>query len=757
MSSEQITDLIGTSQPRHESLEKVNGTAMYIDDLKFDNCLYGATIRSKKPRGKVTGIKFKDGIPWDEFTIVLPKDIKGDNHVLLIEATQPFLAEYVKHIAEPVALIAHRDKVLLTKAVNFVEVEMDEEPAIFDIEESLEKKNIQYGEDNVFKAYSINSGDVDSAWDECDLVLEDVYRTPAQEQFYIETNGVICTVVDGERAEIWGSLQCPYYIQKAMAPLLGLDHDKIRVIQAETGGGFGGKEEYPNLLAGHACLLSVQSGGKPVKMIYDRQEDLWATTKRHPARINLKVGFKKDGTLIAIDMDFVLNGGAYPTLSQTVLSRGILHSFGPYVCPNARINGSVVMTNSNPYGAFRGFGAPQSVFAIELALDRVATKLGIDPAELRRKNFLKKGDKMPTGQIIKEDIDLDRLMDRALEKSDYHNKRKAYEEENKTNNSVKKGISLCVFFHGSGFTGSGEVMMGARAGARITKEGHIEVLSANIEMGQGTNTCFSQIAAETCRLPLSWIHIAQADTDVVPNSGPTVASRTTMVVGKLVQRAVSQVRDKIIEYGSLRESYAPEEFRSAAQRYFKKNGELREEAPYEAPHDIHWDDEKYQGEAYAAFAWSTMVADVTVDMTTYQVEVDNFTSIVEAGKIINPVIAEGQIEGGVAQAIGYAIYEDVVMEQGEMKNTTFTNYVIPTTADIGTNTAEFIEFPFSNPGPFKAKGIGELPADGPAPPIAAAVAQALGGIYITEIPLLPERVMNAINKTDEESGKGVTA
>ncbi|MBL4889812.1 MAG: molybdopterin-dependent oxidoreductase, partial [Candidatus Lindowbacteria bacterium] len=190
MSSEQITDLIGTSQPRHESLEKVNGTAMYIDDLKFDNCLYGATIRSKKPRGKVTGIKFKDGIPWDEFTIVLPKDIKGDNHVLLIEATQPFLAEYVKHIAEPVALIAHRDKVLLTKAVNFVEVEMDEEPAIFDIEESLEKKNIQYGEDNVFKAYSINSGDVDSAWDECDLVLEDVYRTPAQEQFYIETNGV---------------------------------------------------------------------------------------------------------------------------------------------------------------------------------------------------------------------------------------------------------------------------------------------------------------------------------------------------------------------------------------------------------------------------------------------------------------------------------------------------------------------------------------------------------------------------------------
>lgn len=737
--------VIGRNVKRSEGADKVTGRALYTDDMKFDNCLYGATIRSRVPRGVVRALRFNDGIPWAEFTIVLPEDIPGDNHVLLIENSQPFLAEHVRHIAEPLAVIAHPDKQLVQRALKFVEVVIDEEPSFFEIDDALAGGNIQYGADNIFKSYAIDHGNVASAWSDCDLVLEATYRTPAQEQLYIEPNAIIARAIPGAGIEIWGSMQCPYYIQKALAPLFNLPADKIRVVQMETGGGFGGKEEYPNIMAGHAALLSWKSGGRVVKMIYDRAEDLWATTKRHPSRSRVKAGFKNDGRIVALEIDFDLNGGAYPTLSQTVLSRGILHSFGPYNIPNARLRARVVFTNSNPYGAFRGFGAPQSIFAMEVHLDRAAHSLGIDPAELRRINFLKKGDQMPTGQIVKEEIDLPRLLDRALVKADYCAKRSAYNEENARRGKTKRGISLSVFFHGSGFTGSGEVMLGSRAAVRTTKEGHIEVLSANVEYGQGTNTCFSQIAAEACGIPPDMVHVHQPDTGVVPNSGPTVASRTTMIVGRLVLNAATALRTRLENEAGLPRNCSSDAFRDAVKRHFRERGEAREESVFTAPHDIHWDDKLYKGEAYAAYSWCCDVADVEVDMVSYQVEVKNFVSVVECGKVINPILAKGQIEGGIAQTIGYAVYEDVVMERGEMRNATYTNYIIPTTADVPEIDVEFIEFPFSNNGPFQAKGIGELPADGPAPAIAAATAHALGGAYVESIPLLPEKIMTALD------------
>ena len=227
-------------------------------------------------------------------------------------------------------------------------------------------------------------------------------------------------------------MQCPYYVQQAVAPLFGLPLDRVRIIQTETGGGFGGKEEYPNMIAGHAALLSWKSGGRPVKMIYDRREDMWATTKRHPSKTHIKAGFNRDGTLVALDIDLLLDGGAYATLSSVVLSRATLHACGPYRCSDTRIRSRVVKTNSVPYGAFRGFGAPQAIFAMELHMNRAAAELGIDPAEIRRRNFLRRGDRLPTGQIMKEEPALERLMDRALALSGYREKRAQFDERNKS-------------------------------------------------------------------------------------------------------------------------------------------------------------------------------------------------------------------------------------------------------------------------------------------------------------------------------------
>lgn len=742
---------IGQSVRRKEGIEKVTGRAVYADDLKFENVLYGRTVRSTVPRGRVKEIRFRDGVPWDEFTVVLPKDIPGENAVTLIEKSQPFLAEYVKHIAEPVALVAHPDKAMASKALEYIDVEIEEAPAIFEIEEALSGENVQYGEDNVFKSFRIQRGDVKRGFAEAEFVLEGEYRTGAQEHLYIEPNGLTAEVrVEGGRAvamTVWGSMQCPFYIRKALAPLFALEEGKIRVVQTETGGGFGGKEEYPNLLAGHAALLSWKSGGRPVKMIYDRREDMWATTKRHPSRTRIKAGFKKDGTITALAVDFVLNGGAYPTLSSTVLSRGILHSFGPYRIPHADLRGRVVFTNSNPYGAFRGFGAPQSIFAIECHMTRAAEALGLDPAEIRRRNFLRKGDEMPTGQVMKEEIDLAGLMDRALKKAGWAEKRARFARENEAaarrGDPIRRGIGLSTFFHGSGFTGAGEVLLASQGAVRLLPDGTPEVLAANVEYGQGTNTTFAQIVAETLRIPVEKVSIHRPDTAVVPNSGPTVASRTTMIVGGLIEHAAKALRARVVAAGGLDEKYEPDDFLRSARELVAREGEVRETVRYEPPKDIQWDEKNYRGAAYAAYSWSCDVCEIEVDLRDYFAKPVHFVSVVECGKVLNPVLAAGQIEGGIVQSIGFALYEDCRMHRGEMVNHQYTNYIIPTSADVGRIEVEFVEFAPSGPGPFHAKGIGELPADGPAPAVAAAVAQALR-TWIPEVPILPEKILAAL-------------
>lgn len=572
-------------------------------------------------------------------------------------------------------------------------------------------------------------------WTQSDFILEGTYQTGAQEHLYIEPQAMIATTTPGKQVTVMGSMQCPYYVQKALAPLFALDPEDIRIVQTETGGGFGGKEEYPNMIAGHAALLSWKAGGRPVKMIYSRHEDMWATTKRHPSKTRIKAGFKRDGTLIALDIDLTLDGGAYPTLSYVVLSRATLHSWGPYKCDHTRVRSRVVMTNSVPYGAFRGFGAPQAIYAIEMHLNRVAHELGIDPSDLRRKNFLHQGDRLPTGQVVKEQIDLELLMDRALELSEYRHKRRAFELCNKESNARRKGIGLAVFFHGSGFTGSGEVRLASEVAMALTASGGVEVFAANVEYGQGTNTVLTQIAAETCRIPADLVDIHQPDTAAVPNSGPTVASRTTMIVGKLVEQAAQEIRKRLKE---------PEDFRKAALTFLSEHGELKVAVRYKAPSDIQWDDQTYRGEAYSGYAWSCDVAEVEVDPVEYMARATKITSVVECGRVINPALAAGQIEGGIAQGVGFALYEDVVLDRGVMKNTQFTNYIIPTSADTPEIRVEFIEFPHSNPGPYQAKGIGEMPIDGPAPAIASAVAQALGGRFINEVPLLPEKLMRIV-------------
>ncbi|HEX8999471.1 MAG TPA: xanthine dehydrogenase family protein, partial [Blastocatellia bacterium] len=401
--------IVGQSVKRKEGFDKVTGRARYVDDLIFPEMLYGATVRSSIPRGRIRGISFGDNIPWEEFTIVTAKDIPGANCVALILEDQPYLAdEFVNHPEEPILLLAHPDKYLLEKARRSVKLDIESLPAIFSIEDSLNQTEIIWGQDNVFKKFLIDKGNVDEVWAQADFIVEGEYETGAQEQLYIETNGMIAVANPQEGVTVWGSMQCPYYVHKALLKLFALPPDKTRVIQTVTGGGFGGKEEYPSMIAGHAALLAWKAG-KPVKMIYDRAEDMAATTKRHPSRTRHRTAVSKDGNLLGMEIDFVIDGGAYATLSSVVLSRGTIHAAGPYNCPNVRVRSQAVATNHPPHGAFRGFGAPQSIFALERHLNKVAHAVGLTPDEFRRRNFLHEGQMTATSQVIHEKIDLDGL------------------------------------------------------------------------------------------------------------------------------------------------------------------------------------------------------------------------------------------------------------------------------------------------------------------------------------------------------------
>jgi CO/xanthine dehydrogenase Mo-binding subunit len=735
MSAQTKTRIVGVPVPRKEGVDKLLGRARYVDDIEREGMWHGATVRSTIPRGFIRSIGFDRRIDWREFAIVTATDIPGQNHIQLIFADQPCLADgIVNHCDEAIVLLAHPDKHKLREAVSAVRIEYDPLPPVFTIEDSERQDVIVWGSDNVLKSFLLEKGDVDSAWASAAHIVEGEYRTGAQEHLYIENNGMIAEYSTENGVTVWGSLQCPYYVHKSLVAVFDLPADKVRVIQTETGGAFGGKEDYPSILASHAALLAMKSG-HPVKIVYDRMEDLAATTKRHPSRVRHRTALDRDGKLLAMDIEIATDGGAYSTLSSTVLSRATLHSPGPYVCPNVRVRSCSWATNTVPYGAFRGFGAPQAVFAVERHMDEIAAAIGMDPIELRRRNFLHDGDTTATEQVMREPVILDKLLDRALAESNYHEKHARFVQESKQS-PVKRGIGIAAFYHGSGFTGSGERYLNSLAGIDVTTEDKVRVLVSSTEFGQGTNTVLTQIAAEAIGLDYSDVVMAPPDTGIVPNSGPTVASRTAMVVGRLIERASRQLIDTLCEHAGLSQHFSREEFFAACDRYREAKDEVVSLCRYEPPPGIFWDDQKYHGEAYPAYAWSVQVAQVVVDTVTYSAEVEEFWSVQEVGRVLNPVLAGGQIEGGIAQGIGYALYEKVLLQNGHMVNNQMTNYIMPTAEDVPPIHVYFEEIPFGHGG-YGAKGIGELPHDGPAPAILNAIRDATG-VRFDSIPLLPE-------------------
>ena len=733
---------------RREGPAKLTGEAKYADDLVFPGAWYGATIRSADAHARFVALDLDDAFDWSQMMVVTAADIPGENVVSLISDDQPILVPIggeIQHHAEPLALIAAPDRATLRAAKAHVHPRTEKLEPLFDPTVS----------DHVFAHYELTKGDLDRGFAEADVIFEGTYHVGHQEQLYIENNAMIGVPREDGGVTVHGSLQCPYYVHKALKRALRLTDTQAQVVQAETGGGFGGKEEYPSIIGLHAALLALRCR-KPVRMIYDRHEDLAATTKRHPAIVTHRTGVTRDGSLVAQDIDVVMDGGAYCTLTPVVLSRGAIHAGGPYRCPNVRIRARATRTNTPPNGAFRGFGAPQVEFAAETQLNRLAEQLNLSPLEVRRRNVYQPGDETPTGQILRGSVAGEEVLERAAEASEFERIRERtarLRAERAGSGTVTtgplatgtqrraSGIGLALAWHGAGFTGSGEVKLASVASIELTEDGRIRILTASTEMGQGTKTIFPQLVADALGVRFEQVEIAPQDTAIVPDSGPTVASRTAMVVGGLLIKAARRLRESV-------EGATARPFADSYREHAGARGPVRIDERFEPYPGVEFDDETYRGDAYPAFGWAACVAEVDVDLDTGEVVMKDVVAVDDVGRVIHPVLAEGQVEGGTLQAVGYATIEEIKLQDGRYLNDRLATYLIPTALDAPRITSILVEAPFDG-APHGAKGVGELPMDVGAPAVVAAIQDATGA-WITQLPATPERIIAAMTACSAE-------
>ena len=741
---------------RVDAVEKLRGQSRYISDDPIDGLWYAGTIRSPHPRARIKSISFDPALDWDAVSVVTAQDVPN-NYVAMLENDMPFLAaSIVNYVGEPVALVAAADKTILARAMRGVIVEYEPLPFISDMQTAETSDIVIFPEHNVFKEIRIENGDPDGLDTSSLRKIEIETQTGFQEHLYLEPQGVVA-IPEADRIVIRGSMQCPYYIKNAVEVMFdGKRH--VTVIQAATGGAFGGKEDYPSLIAGHVALLAAESG-HPVGLFFDRFEDVQYTTKRHPSYVHQTVWVDENGKIHRLDIELLLDGGAYCTLSQVVLARAALTATNCYYVPNVRIHAKAVATNTVPSGAFRGFGGPQAVFAMEMLIEKIAFVLQLPAEHVRSVNLIGEGQETPTGQRLTYSVSARQTFDDVLRRSDYVAKRKQYQASNTAilqqlengrfpqtdKTDVLRGIGISTSVHGAGFTGTGENIIKGVLKASVETDGRVVIYSAQTEMGQGQQTVFRTMLADSLHIDPADVMLSDVNTDLVPNSGPTVASRSTMVVGSLLVEAAKEIIARLA--GALQKKYGVSfryenglfvngnhrmPFRDAA----KQCAPFLVEKQYHHPPFIRFDDQHWRGDAYPVYSWAAAVAEVEVDPITFEIRVTHYYTTHDIGKAINHDQATAQIQGGSLQGIGYALYEKISRQKGHFDITGFADYIIPGPSDMPDFHVHIMENPYPY-GPFGAKGLGELPFVGAAP----AVVSALWMIFHKEfnrIPVMPE-------------------
>jgi len=746
--------LIGASVPRPDAVDKVRGTARYADDLVFPGMLHGAVVRSPLPHARILRIDPSAALTDpDVVCVATHQDVPGANVVHVVYDDQPALAtDVVRYVGEPVALVAATTRRAARRAAARVAVEYEELPVLDDPRKALEPgapvivadPAAAEGGGSCFNKMVLRKGDVAAGFAEADVIVEGDYETGYQEHAYIEPQGATAVPDDLGSISIYGSVQCPFYVQNAVAKVMGLPLSKVRIVQTATGGAFGGKEDVPSLICSLAAVMAHKAQ-RPVKLILDRGEDVLTTSKRHPSRVRVRTGARADGTITAVEADVVLNAGAYQTLSSAVLWRSLCTAAGPYRVPHVKVDARSVATNTVPNGAFRGFGSPQVIFPHESQMDLLAERLGLDRAEIRRRNLLRPGDRTSTDQAVTQSVGVLETLERAVELADWTERLERVASFNAAHEERKRGVGLSCVIYGVGLGGKAPFLDKAGAAMKLEADGSVTVAVGTVEMGQGLTTIMLQLAAESLGIPIERVHVAPVDTSRVPDSGPTVASRGTMMSGLAVLDAASKLTERLAPIAADL-GIAPEDMGARlaeiADVVWHRNLDPAVEG-WAQTEPVSWDPKTGLGDAYPVYSYATHVAEVEVDTVTGEAHVVDFVAVHDSGTVLNRSLAAGQVQGGVAQGIGFALMEEIPQRDGRLIVSGLTTYRVPTIQDVAPKTTvDFVEAAFSA-GPFGAKGIGEVPLMASHVAVARAVAHAIGK-RPTRYPLSPTYVHELI-------------
>ena len=702
---------ISKSVVRKDHAPKITGTSIYVDDYANTGVLTGRFLRSKTARARIVSVTVPELPPG--YFYVDKDDVPGVNKVhIVMDDTPVFAQDTVEYIGEPIAMVVGPDVRQVEAILAGIRVEYEELEPVLDLRRA----------DTVFFDYEYGRGDLEKAFAEADQVFTEEFSTGYQDQTYLETQGMMAEPEPDGRMFVHGSLQCVYYVHTALMQALGCGPEDVHVLQDVTGGGFGGKEDFPSIL-GCQVAVAAKKAGAPVRCVFSRREDLEFTPKRHPSLCTYRAAVK-DGRVTAMDIEVLFNAGAYTTLSAVVLQRGVICASGVYNIEHLHVHGKALKTNTVPSGAYRGFGAPQTFFAVEMFMDHIAKDLGEDSLEFKERHLVKQGDKTSTSGIYHFPVPLPDMIEEVNAACDFRRKHKEYALPQ--TGRFRRGIGMSLYFHGAGFTGSGERDI-IKAVCRLAKhaDGTVEILAANGEIGQGLRTTFPKIVAKELGLPLEKVRFEHPDTARVPDSGPTVASRSLMIVGELLRRCAVRLREAWID---------GEE--QMVEEHFK-------EPDFMIPFYL----DKFQGDAYPTYAWGVNAIEVEVDTYTGLTKILGAYGSFDVGTPMDEGIVMGQMEGGFLQGIGYASMESMDYDsRGRIRNNSFSDYLIPTAADVPNLTCMLHVEKYPD-GPYGAKGAGELPLVGAPGAYVEAMEQALGGsVRLHHAPFTPEDTMKVIAK-----------
>ena len=702
---------ISKSVVRKDHEPKMSGRSLYVGDYGNEGVLTGKFLRAKAARARILSVKVPELPPG--YFYIDRRDVPGVNKVHIVMDDTPVFAEDItEYIGEPIAMVAGPDPKKVDELLAAIQVDWEELEPVLDIRKS----------DTVFFDYEYGKGNLEEAFAQADKVYEEEFSTGYQDQTYLETQAMMAEPEENGRMFVHGSLQCAYYVHTALMQALGCGPDEVHVLQDVTGGGFGGKEDFPSIL-GCQAAVAARKAGAPVRCVFDRREDLEFTPKRHPSLCTYRAAVK-DGCVTALDIEVLFNAGAYTTLSAVVLQRGVICASGVYNIPNLHVHGKAMKTNTVPSGAYRGFGAPQTFFAVEMLMDHIAKDLGEDSLDFKERHLVKQGDPTSTSGIYHFPVPLPAMIDEVDAACDFRRKHREYALPQ--SGRFRRGIGMSMYFHGAGFTGSGERDI-IKAVCRLLKraDGTVEILAANGEIGQGLRTTFPKIVANELGLPLDKVFYEHPDTARVPDSGPTVASRSLMIVGELLRRCAVRLKE---EWRDGEEQVVEEHFR---------------EPDFMIPFYL----DKFQGDAYPTYAWGVNAIEVEVDTYTGLTRILGAYGSFDVGTPMDEGIVLGQMEGGFLQGIGYASMESMNYDsRGRIRSNSFSDYLIPTAADV-PNLKCMLHVEKYPDGPYGAKGAGELPLVGAPGAYVEAMEQALGGrVRLHHAPFTPEDAMKVIAK-----------